>query len=90
MILASQVLEDADALDAIQMHLAMMGDEGIACQACLDILDIGTDAAKLKAKEQLDFITGEEFETVEQVHAWIDEYNKNNSFFEFEDEAAGQ
>ena len=89
-ILASQVLEDADALDAIQMHLAMMGDEGIACQACLDILDIGTDAAKLKAKEQLDFITGEEFETVEQVHAWIDEYNKNNSFFELEDEAAGQ
>ena len=69
-----QVLTDEDALESMTSELIGM-DEKIALQALVDIIEGGKapKQAVSAAKEQYEFLTGDEYTNVEDANKWLAE-----------------
>ena len=69
-----QVLKDEDALESMTNELIDM-DEKIALQTLVDVIEGGKAAQQgvAAAREQYEFLTGEEYTTVEAANQWLAE-----------------
>lgn len=69
-----QVLNDEDALESMTSELIGM-DERIALQTLVDVIEGGKapEQAVAAAKEQYEFLTGDEYTTVEDANKWLAE-----------------
>ena len=69
-----QVLTDEDALESMTAEFIDM-DEKIALQTLIDVIEGGKSAPQgvAAAREQYEFITGDEYTTVEAANAWLAE-----------------
>ena len=69
-----QVLNDEDALESITSELIGM-DEKIALQVLVDVIEGGKapKQAVAAAREQYEFLTGDEYTTVEDANKWLAE-----------------
>lgn len=69
-----QVLNDEDALESMTSELIGM-DEKIALQTLVDVIEGGKapKQAVAAAKEQYEFLTGDEYTTVEDADKWLAE-----------------
>ena len=69
-----QVLDDEDALESMTMELTDM-DEKIAIQTLVDVIEGGKARPKAvtAAREQYEFITGDEYTTIESADQWLTE-----------------
>ena len=69
-----QVLKDEDALESMTNELIGM-DEKIALQTLVDVIEGGKAAQQgvAVAREQYEFLTGEEYTTVEAANQWLAE-----------------
>ena len=67
-----QVLKDEDALESMTNELIDM-DEKIALQTLVDVIEGGKAAQQgvAVAREQYEFLTGEEYTTVEAANQWL-------------------
>ena len=71
--MASKVLTDDDTLDMMFMEISNMRNS-VAAQTLINICYEGTEAAKAKMPETIEFVTGEEnITTVEDLQKWLDE-----------------
>ena len=69
---AAQAMHDRDALDTIFTSITDMRNSLIA-ETVIDIMQNGTDVAKDLMKEQLEFYTESDVETVADVERWYSE-----------------
>ena len=69
-----QVLKDEDALESMTNELIGM-DEKIALQTLVDVIEGGKAAQQgvAVAREQYEFLTGEEYTTVDAANQWLAE-----------------
>ena len=69
-----QVMKDEDALESMTSELIGM-DEKIALQVLVDVIEGGkaSKQAVAAAKEQYEFLTGDEYTTVEAADKWLAE-----------------
>ena len=69
-----QVLNDEDALESMANELINM-DEKIALQTLVDIIEGGKAAPQgvAVAREQYEFLTGDEYTTIEAANQWLEE-----------------
>ena len=69
-----QVLDDEDALESMAMELTDM-DEKIAIQTLVDVIEGGKASPKAvaAAREQYEFVTGDEYTTIESADQWLTE-----------------
>lgn len=86
---ASSVLMDEDALDQMMTELFDC-EEPVAIQALVNIIEGGgTPKAIEVAKENYEFITSEEYTTVEAAENWLREYAAENAEMEMEGDGEG-
>lgn len=69
---ATGILTDDDCLDAMMTELTDC-DDRLAIQTIVNIISSGTPQAVAAAKEQYEFITGEEYTNVADAEAWLQE-----------------
>ena len=69
-----QVLTDEDALESMVNELIDM-DEKVALQTLVDVIEGGKAAPQgvAAAREQYEFLTGEEYTTIEAANQWLAE-----------------
>lgn len=69
-----QVLNDEDALESMATELTDM-DEKLALQVLVDVIEGGkaSKQAIAAAREQYEFLTGDEYTTVEAADKWLEE-----------------
>lgn len=69
---AMSILTDEDALDSMMTELTDC-DERLAIQTIVNIVASGTPKAVAAAKEQYEFITGDEYTDIAAAEAWLQE-----------------
>lgn len=69
---AMGILTDEDALDSMMTELADC-DDRLAIQTIVNVIESGTSQAVAAAKEQYEFITGEEYTNITDAEAWLQE-----------------
>lgn len=69
---AMGILTDEDALDSMMTELADC-DDRLAIQTIVNVIATGTSQAVAAAKEQYEFITGEEYTNIADAEAWLQE-----------------
>ena len=69
-----QVLTDEDALESMSSGLIDM-DEKIALQTLVDVIEGGKASPEgvAAAREQYEFLTGDEYTTIEAANQWLEE-----------------
>lgn len=69
---AMSILKDEDTLDSMMTELTDC-DERLAIQTIVNIISSGTSEAVAAAKEEYEFITGEEYTNIADAEAWLQE-----------------
>lgn len=69
---AMGILTDEDALDSMMTELTDC-DDYLAIQTIVNIISSGTPQAVAAAKEQYEFITGEEYTNIADAETWLQE-----------------
>ena len=69
---AMGILTDEDALDSMMTELTDC-DDRLAIQTIVNVISSGTPQAVAAAKEQYEFITGEEYTNIADAEAWLQE-----------------
>lgn len=69
---AMGILTDEEALDSMMTELTDC-DDRLAIQTIVNVISSGTPQAVAAAKEQYEFITGEEYTNIADAEAWLQE-----------------